>query len=116
MAAWSSTSRGEWWGWGQVLNAQFFHGLTPQVDRSIGGQTVKKASIQDLTPPAFFKLVQRIREEVECMPDFRMTLREAAQFWALDVATCLKVLSELSRAGVVARDNGDRYLSVATNL
>jgi len=60
---------------------------------------------------AFHKLVQRIREEVECAPDFRMTLREAAQFWALDVATCSRVLRELCRVGVVLRDADHRYVA-----
>lgn len=60
---------------------------------------------------AFRKLVQRIREEIEAAPDFRMTLHEAARFWGLDVATCLSVLSELCRAGVVSTDGERRYVA-----
>jgi len=30
---------------------------------------------------AFRKLVQRIREEIESIPDFHMTVAEAARFW-----------------------------------
>jgi len=58
---------------------------------------------------AFRKLVQRIREEVEGAPDFRMTLSEAARFWGLDLATCLSVLTELCRVGVVSTDADCRY-------
>jgi DNA-binding IclR family transcriptional regulator len=43
---------------------------------------------------------------------FPMTLREAARFWGLDVATCSRVLSELSRVGVVLRDGDHRYCGV----
>lgn len=60
---------------------------------------------------AFYKLVQRIREEVESAPDFRMTLREAARFWGLDVATCARVLSELCKVGVVLQDADRRYVA-----
>jgi len=58
---------------------------------------------------AFRKLVQRIREELECAPDLRMTLSEAARFWGLDPATCLSVLTELCSIGVVSRDADSRY-------
>ena len=58
---------------------------------------------------AFRKLVQRIREELECAPDLRMTLSEAARFWGLDLATCLSVLTELRTIGVVATDGKGRY-------
>ena len=44
------------------------------------------------------------------MPDLRMTLGEAARFWGLDVATCLEVLRELRRIGVVSRDADHRYI------
>jgi hypothetical protein len=62
---------------------------------------------------AFRKLVQRIREELEEAPDFRMTAREAARFWGLDVATCLRVLTELRVIGVVSRDADCRYYAPA---
>lgn len=58
---------------------------------------------------AFRKLVQRIREELEALPDFRMNASEAAGFWGLDLATCWQVLSELRLVGVVSRDADCRY-------
>jgi hypothetical protein len=57
----------------------------------------------------FRKLVQRIREELEALPDFRMTASEAARFWGLDLATCWQVLTELRLRGVVSRDADCRY-------
>ena len=57
----------------------------------------------------FRKLVQRIREEFEEAPGLRITLSEAAKFWALDIATCERVLVELLRAGFLARGADDRY-------
>jgi DNA-binding IclR family transcriptional regulator len=60
--------------------------------------------------PLFFrKLVQRIREEFENAPDLRMTICEAARFFALDLATCERVLVELLRAGSVTRGQDQRY-------
>ena len=60
--------------------------------------------------PLFFrKLVQRIREEFEHAPDLRMTVCEAARFFALDLATCERVLVELWRAGWVTRGADQRY-------
>ena len=41
-----------------------------------------------MSKSAFGKLVQRIREELEGLPDFRMNATEAARFWGLDLATC----------------------------
>jgi DNA-binding IclR family transcriptional regulator len=61
-------------------------------------------------PPLFFrKLVQRIREEFENAPDLRVTVCEAARFFALDFATCERVLVELLRAGWVTRGPDHRY-------
>ena len=40
-----------------------------------------------------------------------MTLHEAARFWALDVVTCLNVLSELCNVGIVSRDVDQRYVA-----
>jgi len=61
-------------------------------------------------PPLFFrKLVQRIREEFENAPDLRMTVCEAARFFALDLATCERVMTELFRAGFVSRGVDGRY-------
>lgn len=57
----------------------------------------------------FRKLVQRIREEFEDAPDLRMTVSEAARFWALDFATCEYVLKELLRTGFLARGPDERY-------
>jgi DNA-binding IclR family transcriptional regulator len=61
-------------------------------------------------PPLFFrKLVQRIREEFENAPNLRMTVSEAARFWALDFTTCERVLIELLRTGFLARGPDERY-------
>jgi hypothetical protein len=61
-------------------------------------------------PPLFFrKLVQRIREEFENAPDLRVTVGEAARFFALDCATSARVLSELARSGSVTRGVDQRY-------
>jgi hypothetical protein len=61
-------------------------------------------------PPLFFrKLVQRIREEFENAPNLRVTVGEAARFFALDCATSARVLSELARSGSVTREVDQRY-------
>jgi Fic family protein len=60
----------------------------------------------------FPKLVQRIREEFENAPHLRMTVGEAARFWALDLATCERVLFELLRVGFVVRGADQRYFCV----
>jgi DNA-binding IclR family transcriptional regulator len=66
-------------------------------------------------PPLFFrKLVQRIREEFENAPDLRMTIGEAARFFALDFATCERVMIELLRTGSVTRGPDQRYRLAAT--
>ena len=62
-----------------------------------------------MRPPFFRKLVQRIREEFENAPDLRMTISEAARFFALDFATCERVLAELLRSGSVTRGTDQRY-------
>jgi len=62
-----------------------------------------------MQPPFFRKLVQRIREEFEDAPGLRVTLSEAARFWALDLATCERVLTELLSAGFLARGADERY-------
>ena len=69
----------------------------------------------DVSMPAqlFRKLVQRIREEFEDAPNLRMTVSEAARFWGLDFATCERVLTELLRAGFLARGPDERFGQVA---
>ena len=62
-----------------------------------------------MQPTLFGKLVQWIREEFEEAPGLRVTLIEAARFWALDLATCERVLMELLRSGFLARGDDDRY-------
>ena len=65
-------------------------------------------------PPLFFrKLVQRIREEFEDAPDLRMTVSEAARFFALDLATCERVLMQLLSEGFLTRGADQRYRLVA---
>jgi len=56
-----------------------------------------------------FKLVQRIREEFEDAPGLRMTIGEAARFWALDEDTCGRVLGRLLAGGFLAIDFDGRY-------
>jgi hypothetical protein len=61
-------------------------------------------------PPFFFrKLVQRIREEFEYFCGLRLTAAEGARFWALDPATCQRVLMELLATGFLMRDADQRY-------
>ena len=52
---------------------------------------------------SFRKLVQWIREEFEAAPDLRLSTREAAAFFGLDLATCERVLAQLLRAGFLAQ-------------
>jgi hypothetical protein len=63
----------------------------------------------DMHTTFFRKLVQRIREEFDDAPGLRLSLVEAARFWALDVATCERVLTELLVTGFLARGADDRY-------
>lgn len=60
-----------------------------------------------------FKLVQRIREEFEEAPDLRVTIGEAARFWALDEETCRRVLGRLLASGFLAIDFDGRYVQTA---
>ena len=55
------------------------------------------------------KLLQRLREEFEETPGLRLTVREAARFWALDEVTCQLVLTELASQGFLARGIDDRF-------
>ncbi|MGH6692747.1 MAG: hypothetical protein ACREF4_18920, partial [Gammaproteobacteria bacterium] len=57
----------------------------------------------------FQKLAQWIREEFEAPPGLRLNVREAAAFLGLDLATCERVLSQLSRAGVLAQGADGRF-------
>ena len=57
----------------------------------------------------FRKLVQWIREEFEATPHLRLTTREAAAFLGLDLEICERVLTELLRAGFLARGTDNRY-------
>jgi DNA-binding IclR family transcriptional regulator len=58
---------------------------------------------------SFRKLVQIIREEFEEAPDLRVTAGEAARFWALDLSTCERVLTELLHVGFLALGADARY-------
>lgn len=62
-----------------------------------------------LTARVLIKLAQRIREEFEEAPGLRMTIREAARFWALDEQTCADVLARLLATGYLARGGDERY-------
>lgn len=55
------------------------------------------------------KLVQRIREEFEDLPNLHLTAIEAARFWGLDLVTCQQVLAELLASGSVTLDGDQRY-------
>jgi hypothetical protein len=57
----------------------------------------------------FRKLVQRLREEFEDLPGLRLTVREAARFWALDEVTCGRVLAALTAQGFLARGIDGRF-------
>jgi len=61
----------------------------------------------------FRKLVQHIREEFEDIPGLRLTVREAAHFWALDETTCGLVLAELATSGFLALGRDDRFQTYA---
>jgi Fic family protein len=61
---------------------------------------------------SFRKIVQLIREEFEEAPDLRITAREAARFWGLDLQTCERVLTELLRAGFLALGADARYTAL----
>jgi hypothetical protein len=58
---------------------------------------------------SFRKLVQIIREEFEETPGLRVTVAEAARFFALDRPTCERVLTELLGAGFLALGVDARY-------
>jgi predicted transcriptional regulator of viral defense system len=55
------------------------------------------------------KLVQQIREEFEDASGLRVTVREASQFFGLDLEVCREVLAELNRAGFLTRHVDGRY-------
>ena len=63
---------------------------------------------------SFRKIVQLIREEFEDAPNLRLTVSEAARFWALDLNLCQRVLSELRRAGFLALGADARYRLTTT--
>lgn len=62
-----------------------------------------------MQPFSFRRLVQLIREEFERVPGLRITVSEGAHFWALDLSTCERVLTELLRAGFLALETDARY-------
>ena len=62
-----------------------------------------------MQPFSFRRLVQLIREEFDRAPGLRITVSEGARFWALDLATCERVLTELLRAGFLALEADARY-------
>ena len=55
------------------------------------------------------KLVQRIQEEFEEMPRLRVTVPEAARFWALDEVICESVLMQLAAVGFLAQGTDRRF-------
>jgi hypothetical protein len=67
-----------------------------------------------VTTPFFRKLVQRIGEEFENLPNLHMTEIEAARFWGLDLVTCQQVLAELLASRFVRLDGNQRYSLAVT--
>ena len=63
---------------------------------------------------SFRKLVQLIREEFENAANLRLTVCEAARFWALDLTLCERVLTELRRVGFLALGADARYRPATT--
>ncbi len=57
----------------------------------------------------FSKLVQRIREEFDELAALRLSLDEAADFFALELDLCTRVLATLTAAGVLVVDADGRY-------
>ena len=55
------------------------------------------------------KLVQHIQEEFEDIPRLRVTVPEAARFWAIDEITCESVLTQLAATGFLARGADSRF-------
>jgi hypothetical protein len=64
----------------------------------------------------FRKLVQWIREEFEAAPDLRLTVREAAAFLGLDLATCERVLLQLRCAGFLVQGADGRFRAVTVTM
>ena len=61
---------------------------------------------------ALIHLTQQIREEFEDALGLRLTVAEAARFWALDEDTCAAVLARLAHAGFIALADDGRYEQV----
>jgi hypothetical protein len=76
-------------------------------ERTVGGGSPNPP------PFVFRKLVQRIREEFDYFPGLRLTAREAARFWALDLSSSQRVLRELLANGFLTRDADQRYRHVS---
>jgi hypothetical protein len=49
------------------------------------------------------KLVQRIQAEFEEAPGLAITVERGVRFWALDAATCERVLTDLRKAGFLVK-------------
>ena len=61
------------------------------------------------TDARLIKLAQRIGEEFEEVPGLRITVAEAARFFALDETTSAWVLGRLLAAGFLATGVDQRY-------
>jgi hypothetical protein len=85
----------------------------PQAGALVYGTDLRVQASLMMSTNVFRKLVQWIREEFEDAPDLRMTVSEAARFFALDLATCERVLTELLRDGFLARGMDQRYGLIA---
>jgi hypothetical protein len=57
-------------------------------------------------PPS---IVQQVRAEYLEMPGLRLTARQAARMWGLDVAETERVLGQLVEGGLLTRDAAGCY-------
>lgn len=63
--------------------------------------------------PAPAAVVVRIRAEFLEMPDLRLTVREAARFWQIDLRMCASLLGSLVEQGVLKRTSAGAFTRVS---
>jgi len=54
-------------------------------------------------------IVQQVRAEYLEMPGLRLTARQAARMWGLDIAETERVLGQLVEGGLLTRDAAGSY-------
>ncbi len=63
-----------------------------------------------LAPPNAQALVtDRVRKEFRDLPGLTLTLEQAVRLWSLDAATCIDVMSRLTKAGFLCRRPDGAY-------